>query len=191
MKTVNIKGKEYVEVSERVKFFRENYNGYAIKNTMLSNENGMCVFKSEIFDENKNIVSSGHAYETEGSSYINKTSYVENCETSAVGRALGFLGIGIDTSIASANEVKIATDKKKLPQKKEEKPEEIIPWTDENKMHLYGLCKEKYDMSAEDTDRLVTHTCNVKSQTVVTKEFYENIVANIDACYQSYIKARF
>ena len=40
------------------------------------------------------------------SSNINKTSYVENCETSAVGRALAMLGIGIDTSIASANEVK-------------------------------------------------------------------------------------
>ena len=42
------------------------------------------------------------------SSNINKTSYVENCETSAVGRALAILGIGIDTSIASANEVEDA-----------------------------------------------------------------------------------
>ena len=47
----------------------------------------------------------GVAYENEGSTYINKTSYIENCETSAVGRALGMLGIGIDVSIASADEM--------------------------------------------------------------------------------------
>jgi hypothetical protein len=47
----------------------------------------------------------------QGSSNINKTSYVENCETSAIGRALAMLGIGIDTSIASANEVSDAIAK--------------------------------------------------------------------------------
>jgi len=54
------------------------------------------------------ILAVGHAYEKEGSTFINKTSYIENCETSAVGRALGMLGIGIDTSIATAEEVNIA-----------------------------------------------------------------------------------
>ena len=51
------------------------------------------------------ILATGLAYEKEGSTFINKTSYIENCETSAWGRALGNLGIGIDTSIASAEEV--------------------------------------------------------------------------------------
>ena len=58
-----------------------------------------------------NVVAQGHAHEEKGSSNINKTSYVENCETSAVGRALAILGIGIDTSIASANEVQDAIAK--------------------------------------------------------------------------------
>ena len=53
----------------------------------------------------------GFAQEDKSSSYINKTSYVENCETSAWGRALANLGIGIDTSIASSNEVAIAIGK--------------------------------------------------------------------------------
>ena len=57
------------------------------------------------------IIASGHAHETQGSSNINKTSYVENCETSAIGRALAMMGIGIDTSIASANEVNEAIAK--------------------------------------------------------------------------------
>jgi predicted Fe-Mo cluster-binding NifX family protein len=45
------------------------------------------------------------AYEKEGSTFINKTSYLENCETSACGRALGMAGFGIDVSIASFEEV--------------------------------------------------------------------------------------
>ena len=105
MKTVNIKGKEYVEVNERVKHFIKNYVGWSITTELLSDENGVCMFKATIRDENDRIMATGHAYEKESSSFINKNSYIENCETSAVGRALGFLGIGIDTSIASSDEV--------------------------------------------------------------------------------------
>ena len=67
--------------------------------------NGSCVMKAKVYDEDGTLLSIGHAYEKEDSSFINKTSYLENCETSAVGRALGFLGIGIDSSIASKEEV--------------------------------------------------------------------------------------
>lgn len=107
MKTVNIKGKEYVEVNERVKYFIKSsyYEGWSIETEMLSNQDGVCIFKALIRDEGGVLRSTGHAYEKESSSFINKTSYIENCETSAVGRALGFLGIGIDTSIASSDEV--------------------------------------------------------------------------------------
>jgi hypothetical protein len=66
---------------------------------------------TSILDASGNIVSTGHAHEVKGSSNINKTSHIENCETSAVGRALAMLGIGIDTSIASANEVETAIAK--------------------------------------------------------------------------------
>lgn len=76
-----------------------------IETQMLSNENGTCVFKAMIKDNEGNILGEGTAYEKEGSSFINKTSYIENCETSAVGRALGMAGFGIDTSIASFEEV--------------------------------------------------------------------------------------
>lgn len=65
----------------------------------------MCVMSAEVRDEFGSILGVGHAYEKEDSSFINKTSYIENCETSAVGRALGMCGIGIDTSVASAEEV--------------------------------------------------------------------------------------
>ena len=64
--------------------------------------------KAIIKDSDGNIKSTGYAYEKEGSTFINKTSFIENAETSAVGRALGFLGIGIDAAIASADEVQNA-----------------------------------------------------------------------------------
>lgn len=105
MKTVDIKGKAYVEVNERIKYFRENYKGWSLESDLLSLDNGVCVIKATIRDENGVVKANGLAYEKENSTFINKTSYIENCETSAWGRALGNLGIGIDTSIASAEEV--------------------------------------------------------------------------------------
>ena len=78
---------------------------------MLSNENGVCIFKAFVgYRENNELfkLATGTAYEKENSTFINKTSYIENCETSAIGRALGIAGFGIDTSVASAEEVKNA-----------------------------------------------------------------------------------
>ena len=64
-KTVNIKGKEYVEVNERVKFFRKEYEGWRIVTELISNENGVCVFKASIKNWNDETVSTGYAYEKE------------------------------------------------------------------------------------------------------------------------------
>ena len=110
---------DYVEVNERIKAFRKLYPEGCIETEMLSNENGVCVFKasvyarySESFINGKEyfLIGTGHAYEKEGSTFINRTSYIENCETSAVGRALAMCGIGIDKSIASAEEVENAVN---------------------------------------------------------------------------------
>ena len=106
-KTTNIRGKQYVEVNERIKFFRqeEEYKNWTISTEFTAMDSEMCVCKCIIADPNQRVIATGHAHEEKSASHINKTSYVENCETSAVGRALAMMGIGIDTSIASANEV--------------------------------------------------------------------------------------
>ena len=106
--TTDIKGKEYAEVNQRIKAFRMLYPKGSITTEMLNNENGICVFKAFILDEQGNVLATGTAYEKENSTFINKTSYIENCETSAIGRALGIAGFGIDTSVASAEEVQNA-----------------------------------------------------------------------------------
>jgi len=107
METINIKGKEYVTVDERLKHFRANYPDASLISELISNEDGVCVFKATIFLNDK-VVATGHAYEKEGSTFINKTSYIENCETSAWGRALANLGVGLTGSVASADEVQNA-----------------------------------------------------------------------------------
>ena len=105
IKATPIKGKDYAEVNQRIKAFRSVCPHGAIITEMTSNENGVCVFRATVYDEEKQIIGTGTAYEKEGSSNINRTSYIENCETSAVGRALGMCGFGIDTSVASYEEV--------------------------------------------------------------------------------------
>ena len=112
-KTTNIRGKQYVEVNERIKFFRqeEQYKNWTIMSELTALDSEQCVCKATIADATGRVIATGHAHEVQGASNINKTSYVENCETSAIGRALAMLGIGIDTSIASANEVEDAIAK--------------------------------------------------------------------------------
>ena len=115
IRTVNIKGKEYAEVNQRIKAFRMVYPEGFINTDMKSNENGICIFHAAVgyYVEKEGFLDrvtlgTGTAYEKESSTFINKTSYIENCETSAVGRALGMAGFGIDTSVASAEEVETA-----------------------------------------------------------------------------------
>lgn len=108
IKTIPFKGKDYAEVPQRIKAFRSICPNGAIVTEMLSCENGMCIFKASVYDENQVLLGTGTAYEKEDGSFINQTSYIENCETSAVGRALGMCGFGIDVSVASAEEVQNA-----------------------------------------------------------------------------------
>ena len=112
IKTTPIQGKDYAEVNQRIKAFRMVYPTGTISTKMVSNENGVCVFTATCgyYNEDGDFIclGTGTAYEKENSTFINKTSYIENCETSAVGRALGMCGFGIDTSVASAEEVQNA-----------------------------------------------------------------------------------
>lgn len=117
IKTTAIKGKNYAEVNQRIKAFKMVYPQGTIKTILVSNNDGICIFRAEVYEYEKcnenghyesKLLGTGAAYEKEDSTFINKTSYIENCETSAVGRALGMCGFGIDTSVASAEEVQNA-----------------------------------------------------------------------------------
>ena len=109
--TTNIKGKEYAAVNGRINAFRRLYPQGFISTEIISLDAGVAVMKATCgYYENGQavVLGTGMAYEREGSSNINKTSYIENCETSAVGRALGMAGIGVSTAVASSEEVQNA-----------------------------------------------------------------------------------
>lgn len=109
IKTTDIKGKDYAPVNQRIKAFRMVHPEGMIFTDMIMNEGGTVIFKAVVYSDDKRVLATGFASEKAGSSNINKTSWLENCETSAVGRALGFAGFGIDTSVASKEEVENAT----------------------------------------------------------------------------------
>jgi hypothetical protein len=110
MKSVNIKGKEYITVNERLIYFRSQpqFKGWRISEELVSLDEKEGLFKVTIINPDGFEMAVAHAQEYRDSSYINKTSFVENGFTSALGRALGYLGIGINTAIASADEVQTA-----------------------------------------------------------------------------------
>ena len=104
----NIQGNPYAEVKERVRGFRKLYPEGFITTEIISDNGERVVMSASCgyYDEKgePHVLGVGIASEKANSSFINKTSHYENCQTSAIGRAIGFLGIGID-AIASAEEL--------------------------------------------------------------------------------------
>jgi ABC-type Fe3+-hydroxamate transport system substrate-binding protein len=128
MKSVNIKGKEYITVNERLIFFttQPQYKGWRISEDVVSLDEKEGLFKVTIINPDGFEMAVAHAQEYRDSSYINKTSFVENGFTSALGRALGYLGSGIDTAIASADEVQTAVNNQSKDNKSWLKEAELI-----------------------------------------------------------------
>lgn len=87
MKTVDIKGKQYVMVNERLKVFREKYQDFGLITDIIELNADSCTMQAKILDEQGRIRATGTAHEErdDRSSMVNKTSYIENCETSAWG----------------------------------------------------------------------------------------------------------
>tara|TARA_R100001443_G_scaffold69657_1_gene78119 strand:+ start:44 stop:637 length:594 start_codon:yes stop_codon:yes gene_type:complete len=123
LKTILIKDKEYVPVDERLLAFHKYYDGH-IETEVL--ERDTCIdqlsgkqaeryvvvarvypysFDMEADEHTRSRFYTGSASEISTQGFINKTSALENCETSAIGRALGIMGIGLDNGVASAQEV--------------------------------------------------------------------------------------
>ena len=107
-KTGKIITKQYPVVSERVRAFRKIWPLGKIVTEIVEDTGNRATFRATVYDDYGIELATGHAFEDRDASLINKSSYLENCETSAVGRALAFLGIGISAGIASADEVNAA-----------------------------------------------------------------------------------
>lgn len=174
IKTTDIKGKQYAEVPQRIKAFRMVYPEGTIKTELLSNEDGVCIFKAYAMDGDL-ILGTSTAYEKESSSFINKTSYIENCETSAVGRALGMAGFGIDVSVASyeevSNAIKQQDDSAELGKKVKEVRKLIksLGVTEEYVAHA-NKCTRLENMTAKQLDGVLDHPDKVKEKYLEAKK---------------------
>lgn len=105
MKNGQVKQNNYNTVNQRILAFRELYPNGSIQTEILSLEDGAVLMKATAFDDDGKIIATGHAREKEGDGFINATSFIENCETSCIGRALGIIGIGAVDALASFQEV--------------------------------------------------------------------------------------
>lgn len=142
-KTGEVTKNEYNTVNQRILAFRELFPNGSIQTEILRLENGACVVKATAYDEDGKILATGHAHEEKEATLINKKSYVENCETSAVGRCLGIIGIGATTAIASVEEMqaqKEAIEKREKEQAEGMKGELISLW-----VKAGGNQDEKFD----------------------------------------------
>ena len=104
-KAIDFKGKKYVLVADRVIYFNEQYPEGSITTELVSTPDAETVVMKAIVKPNEKQTFTGYSQATWGEGYINKTSALENAETSAVGRALAFMGIGVIESIASIDEI--------------------------------------------------------------------------------------
>ena len=111
---VNIRGKEYQTVALRVQKFRETHPTWSITTHIEDRTEDYVVMAAEIRNEEERLIATGHAEEFRKASQINGTSALENCETSAIGRALALAGFG-GTEFASANEVQNAIHQQAKP----------------------------------------------------------------------------
>lgn len=115
--TINIHGKEYETVASRVQRFRERYKfEYCLFTEIIYRGESEVVMKATIAAPDGTIIATGHAEESRTSSQINRTSALENCETSAIGRALAAFGMA-GTEYASADEVANAIHQQAAPAK--------------------------------------------------------------------------
>lgn len=176
LKRVPIKGKQYALVSSRVQAFRKLYPEGRIEThkreldpIITYDENGKEIRRQRVVgfwafifankEYNEKSLADGYAEEIEGSSTINKEDFAENCQTSAVGRALAFLGIGSDDDIASAEEVVEAEGLETISREKAQDLRDYIKAKNGNEAYIckYHKVKSLEDMTVKQFAEVVKY----------------------------------
>lgn len=150
-----IKGKNYAEVPQRIAAFRKLFPMGTITTEILSLENGVVVMKA-VASVDGVVLGEGLAYEKESNGFINKDSYIENCQTSAVGRAIGMIGIGSEASVASAEEL-LNAKKQQADREEEEKRakvKKLLEETNSDVPKFLGWASEKCERPIKAVDEM-------------------------------------
>lgn len=168
IKKIDFKGKPYALVSERVKAFREICPNGSIETEIVrvshdGEKNEVVTIQAIVKNEDGKIVATGTAQEEKGKGFVNGTSHIENCETSAIGRALGFLGLGAD-NISSADELANAL-------KQQGKMQEVKPGQDISKEYATDAQIEKI--------KKIAGSLSVETKKKLMAEFKINKIDNL------------
>lgn len=159
-KAVDIKGKDYILVKDRILYLSETdttKDKYSIETEVVISPKDLdktWVVKATLTIGDQKYV--GHAQETIGEGYINKTSALENAETSAVGRACAMAGIGVIDSIASVDEINKANNRSVTPEIALERAKQAIEESDtlEKVEIVRGQIKASKKLSKQDKEEL-------------------------------------
>lgn len=195
LKTIKIKGQDYVQVSERIRHFRtsENYKGWAIEVEWLRIDEDIAIARAIIKNENGIVKSMGTAMEKreerkEGEKVkVNETSHVENCETSAIGRALGILGIGIaGGEVASYEEVLRAKKQQiinSINNMIDEKNRDEFDEVDFSLMSLEELEEIEKQLQIQEKNKIcksIVEMCTQEDIGEILKKYRTNNLGNLD-----------
>jgi len=115
-RAIDIEGKQYVLVSDRIKYFNDNFPNGSIHNELISFTDNTYIIKSTVIPDmsKPDRYFTGHSQAKIGQGTVNTTAALENAETSACGRALAMMGIGVIDSIASIDEINKAASNDKI-----------------------------------------------------------------------------
>lgn len=182
IKTTEIKGKQYAEVNQRIKAFRKLFPNGSIETSIIKNDESSVIMKAIVYNEDRAILGTGLASEKESSSGINRSSHIENCETSAVGRALGMLGLGIDCAVASKDEVLSKEETDALLEKQYQ--DQSIKYT---KLRT-ELTKEGIDFRSEKWDEIIIKKSKIHSQKL--DELTIDELKRLNSTYRGILKAK-
>lgn len=179
IKPTDIKGKKYAEVNQRIKAFRKLHPNGKIETEIINCGNGTVIMKSTVYDCQGNILGTGLASEKENSNNINRTSFIENCETSAVGRALGMCGLGIDCQVASKEEMEGKVVSAEVLEKELEKLS-----IEYSKLRT-TLTELEYDFRREDINAWILNDAKVETQDL--EELNNEDLKKLNKCYRRII----
>ena len=157
--SVDMRGGSYTEVSSRIEVFRLHFGmDYSMQSELLVDDGTRVVIKTSILNKEGVVVAVGHAEEVRGSSKVNQTSAMENCESSSWGRALANLGLH-GGKIASVEEVKNAV----------EQQEHLDAWQSWGKAAIAAVqaCQTAEELKAwDDAETLNSDGCAVHAPDV-------------------------
>ncbi len=205
LKTIKIKGQDYVQVSERIRHFRtsEEYKGWAIEIEWLRIDEDIAIARAIIKNENGIIKSMGTAMEKreerkEGEkAKVNETSHVENCETSAIGRALGILGIGIAGGEVASYEEVIRAKKQQIINSInlmiDEKNKDEFDEVDFSLMSLEELEEIEKQLEIKEKDKIcksIVEMCSQEDIGEILKKYKTNNLGNLDLNDLKYLHDR-